>query len=80
MLQAGNLAACLRQGAPAVFGSERAARNLVLRIARQVCLHLEARTDEPLTALAADLIAFVLTPCVGLDEARRLADQPIETS
>ncbi len=76
----GDLVTRVRRGAPAGFKSERAARNLVLQIARQVCLHLETRRGEPVTVIAPDLIVLALTPCVGLAEARRLADQPIETS
>lgn len=69
-----DLAAKLRRGAPAVPAPERTARNLVLRIARQILLHLEARPDEPVTAIGPDLIVFALTPYVGLVEARRLAE------
>lgn len=75
-----DLVARLCRGAPVAFRSERPARNLVLRIARQVCLQLEKDPPEPVTALAPDLIVFALTPCVGMAEARRLADQPIATS
>ncbi len=75
-----DLAARLCRGAPSAFRSERPARNLVLRIARQVCLQLENRPDEAVSVIAPDLIVFALAPHVGLAEARRLADQPIETS
>jgi hypothetical protein len=75
-----DLGARLRRRAPAPLGSERAAHNFVLRVARQVCLQLETRPDEPVTALAPDLIVLALTPCVGLVEARRLADPPTATS
>lgn len=68
-----DLAAKFRRDAPTVPGPERTARNLVLRIARQVLLHLETRPDEPVTAIAPDLIVFALTPYVGLTDARRLA-------
>ena len=68
-----DLAAKFRRDAPSVPGPERTARNLVLRIARQVLLHLETRPDEPVTAIAPDLIVFALTPYVGLTDARRLA-------
>lgn len=68
------LAAALRCGAPAVPRPERTARNLVLRVARQILLHLETRPEEPVTALAPDLIVFALTPYIGLPAARRLAE------
>jgi hypothetical protein len=74
------LVARIRRGAPDAFRSERGARNLILRLARQVHLQLERGPDPPVTAIAPDLIVFALTPCVGLAAARRLADQPIETS
>jgi hypothetical protein len=45
-----------------------------------VLLHLEAQPDEPVTAIASDLIVFALTPYVGLTAARRLADRPNEIS
>jgi hypothetical protein len=70
-----DLAARLRRDAPVVLDPERTARNLVLRVARQVLLHLETRPDEPVTALGPDLIVFALTPYVGLATARRLADR-----
>lgn len=69
-----DLVASLRRDAPAVPSPERAARNLVLRVARQILLHLEAAADEPVTAIAPDLIVFALTPYVGLSDARRLAE------
>jgi hypothetical protein len=75
-----DLGARLRHGAPGAMRAERPARNLVLRVARQVCLQLENRPGEALTEIAPDLIVLALTPCVGLAEARRLAAQPIETS
>lgn len=74
------LAAALRRGAPAVPFPERTARNLVLRVARQILLQLETRPEEPVTSIGPDLIVFALTPYVGLATARRFADQPIETS
>jgi hypothetical protein len=75
-----DLAAVLRRGAPAVPRPERTARNLVLRVARQMLLHLESRPDEPVTMIGPDLIVFALTPYVGLAAARRLAAAPIESS
>ena len=75
-----DLVARLRQGPIAAFRSERAARNFVLRVARQVCLRLEASPGEPVSAIGPDLIVLALTSCVGLGEARRLADQPSGTS
>jgi hypothetical protein len=74
------LAGRIRRGAPAAFPSERTARNFVLRVARQVCLQLERGPDPPVTSIAPDLIVLALTPRIGLAAARRLADQPIETS
>lgn len=68
-----DLAAKLRRGAPAAPDPERTARNLVLRLARQVLLHLETRREDPVTEIAPDLIVFAMTPYVGLAEARRLA-------
>lgn len=67
------LAALLRRDAPPRPDPERAARNVVLLIARQALLHLERRPEEPLTPIAPDLIVFALTPYVGLGEARRRA-------
>ena len=75
-----DLAAKLRRDAPAVARPERTARNVVLRVARQVLLQLELRPGEPVTAIASDLVLFALTPYVGLATARRLADRSIETS
>lgn len=75
-----DLAAALRRRAPVVPDSKRTARNLVLRVARQVLLQLETRPEESVTAIGPDLIVFALTPYVGLDAARRFADQPIEIS
>jgi len=75
-----DLAAKLCRDAPAVPSPERTARNLVLRVARQVLLHLETQPEEPVTAIAPDLIVFALTPYVGLVAARRLADRPDEIS
>lgn len=75
-----DLAAKLRLDAPAVPDPERTSRNLVLRLARQILLHLEARPNEPVTAIGPDLIVFALTPYVGLTAARRLADPPIGSS
>jgi hypothetical protein len=72
-----DLAAKLGRDAPAVPGPKRTSRNLVLRLARQILLHLEARPDEPVTTIGPDLIVFALTPYVGLTAARRLADPPI---
>lgn len=69
-----DLAAKLRRDAPAAPDPERTSRNLILRVARQILLHLEARPDEPVTAIGPDLIVFALTPYVGLTEARRLAE------
>jgi hypothetical protein len=69
-----DLAAALGRGAPAVPAAARTARNVVVRIARQILLHLETRPDEPVTAIAPDLIVFALTPYVGLAEARSLAE------
>jgi hypothetical protein len=75
-----DLAAKLRRDAPAVPSPERTARNLVVRLARQVLFHLEAQPEEPVTTIAPDLIVFALTPYVGLTAARRLADRPNEIS
>jgi hypothetical protein len=75
-----DLAAKLRRGAPPVPSPQRTARNLVLRVARQVLLQLEAGPDEPVIAIAPDLVVFALTPYVGLAAARRFADRPNETS
>lgn len=75
-----DLAATLRRDAPAVPSPERTARNVVLRVARQILLQLETRPEEPVTAIGPDLIVFALTPYVGLAAARRLADPPVETS
>ena len=63
----------LRWGAPKPYRSEAAARNSVLLVARQMLLHLETRPAAPLSEIAPGLIVFVLTPYVGLDEARRAA-------
>lgn len=68
------LAALLRCGAPAIPDPARTARNLILRVARQILLHLEARPNEPVTTIGPDLIVFALTPYVGLAAARRLAE------
>lgn len=67
------LSARLLDGAPPLPDAERAARNVVVRVARQMLLHLETCPDEPVTEIAPDLIVFVLTPYVGLATARRLA-------
>jgi hypothetical protein len=67
------LSARLLDGAPPLRDPERTARNVVVRVARQVLLHLETRPEEPLTEIAPDLIVFVLTPYVGLRTARGLA-------
>lgn len=68
------LAARLRDGAPPTRHPERTARNVVLRIARQVLLQLEMNPGSPPSALAPELIVFVLTPYVGLAEAQRWAE------
>jgi hypothetical protein len=73
-----DLAAELRRGAPAVARPERTARNVVLRVARQILLQLEAGPEEPVTSIGPDLIVFALTPYVGLATARCLADQSQE--
>lgn len=75
-----DLAAMLRRDAPTVADPERTARNVVLRIARQILLHLERRSEEPVTSIGPDLIVFALTPYIGFIDARRLAAQPIDTS
>jgi hypothetical protein len=75
-----DLAAKLRRDAPAVPSPERTARNLVVRVGRQVLLHLETRPDEPVITIAPDLVVFALTPYVGLAAARRFADRPDEIS
>jgi hypothetical protein len=75
-----DLAAKLRRDAPAVPSPERTARNLVLRVARQVLLQLELHPEERVTAIAPDLILFALTPYVDLATARRFAARPNETS
>ena len=68
------LSARLLDGAPPLPDPGRAARNVVVRVARQVLLHLETRPEEPVTEIAPDLIVFALTPYVGLATARRLAE------
>lgn len=80
MAMVDGLAAKLRRDAPAVPSPERTARNLVVRVARQILLHLEAGPEEPVTAIGPDLIVFVLTPYVGLTDARSLADPAIGSS
>jgi hypothetical protein len=75
-----DLAARLRHRAPPLPTPERTSRNLVRRLARQILHQLELHPEQPVTAIAPDLIVFALTPYVGLAEARRLADQPTETS
>jgi hypothetical protein len=69
-----HLAALWQRGAPPLPDPARAARNHVLRIARQVLLHIERQPEKPMTELAADLTVFTLTPYIGLTEARRRAD------
>jgi hypothetical protein len=73
-----DLAAALRRGAPAVARPERTARNVVLRVARQILLQLEAGPEEPVTSIGPDLNVFALTPYVGRASARFLADQSQE--
>jgi hypothetical protein len=70
------LSARLLDGAPPLADPERTARNLVIRIARQVLLHLETYPDEPVTEIVPDLIVFALTPYIGLAAARCLAETP----
>lgn len=70
-----DLSARLLRGAPPVPDPERAARNLVVRVARQVLLQLETHPGEPVREIAPDLIVFALTPYVGLATARDLADR-----
>jgi hypothetical protein len=71
----GDLSARLLRGAPPLADPERTARNVVVRVARQVLLQLETHPDEPVTEIAPDLIIFALTPYVGLRTARCLADR-----
>jgi hypothetical protein len=70
-----DLSARLLRGAPPLPDPERTARNLVVRVARQVLLRLEMHPDEPVKEIAPDLIVFALTPYVGLARARTLAGQ-----
>ncbi len=62
-----------RDGSPPTRHPERTARNVVLRIARQVLLQLELNPASPPSALAPELIVFALTPYLGLAEAQRWA-------
>ncbi len=70
-----DLSTQLLHGAPPLPDPQRTARNVVVRVARQILLQLETRPDEPVTSIGPDLIVFALTPYVGLATARCLADQ-----
>lgn len=68
-----HLAELWLRGAPPIPNPKRAARVHIMRIARQVLLHLEMRPQSAVTEIAPDLIVLTLTPYVGLTEARRRA-------
>ena len=69
------IAARLAEGAPPTRHPERTARNVVLRVARQLLLQLEVRRDEPPSAIAPELVVFALTPYIGMAEAQRWAEE-----
>jgi hypothetical protein len=71
------LAARMARGAPLIPSPpkpERRTEVLISRLARQTLLHLELSPGVPATEIAPDLIVFVLTPYIGMSEARRWAE------
>lgn len=74
-----HLAALLEHGAPPRNRRLPAAPTLVMRIARQINLELEAGRGPTLPAVAPDLTFLALMPYLGFAEARRWS-QPTATA